>query len=152
MIDVWVARSHLANRLLSTSRTDAVIEGGRVSRQIPGWLRRLVFARDGGCRFPGCGRTRWTHGHHIIHWAEDGPTNLDNLLTLCGFHHRLIHSQGWTIIGNPNGPVEFLDQWGNPHQPTRARIQPHHINQLLDGIGHYGHGRLRQLALANAPP
>lgn len=34
VIDVWVARSHLADRLLSTSRTDAVIEGGRVSRQI----------------------------------------------------------------------------------------------------------------------
>jgi hypothetical protein len=34
VVDVWVTRSHLADRLLSTSRTDAVVEGGRVSRQI----------------------------------------------------------------------------------------------------------------------
>jgi hypothetical protein len=34
VVDVWVARSHLADRLLSISRTNAVVEGGRVSRQI----------------------------------------------------------------------------------------------------------------------
>ena len=34
VIDVWVARSHLADRLLSTSRADARVEGGRISRQI----------------------------------------------------------------------------------------------------------------------
>lgn len=125
---------------------------GRVSRQIPGWLRRLVFARDGGCRFPGCGRTRWTHSHHIVHWAEDGPTNLDNLVTLCGFHHRLIHSQGWDVVGNPHGELLFLNQWGVIHQPIRPRFDPGHVGDLLDGISNYGRGRLRRMALANAPP
>jgi hypothetical protein len=125
---------------------------GRVSRQVPGWLRRLVLARDGGCRFPGCGRTRWTHSHHIIHWAQDGPTNLDNLVTLCGFHHRLVHSQGWDIVGNPNGELLFLNQWGVIHQPIRPRFDTGHVDDLLDGIGHYGRGRLREMALANGPP
>ena len=31
---------------------------GRRSRIVPAWLRRHVAHRDGGCRFPGCGRTR----------------------------------------------------------------------------------------------
>lgn len=46
VVDVWVARSHLADRLLSTSRTDAVVEGGRVSRQI----ETLQHSRDQGDR------------------------------------------------------------------------------------------------------
>ena len=46
LIDVWVARSHLADRLLSTSRTNAVVEGGRVSRQI----ETFQHSRDQGDR------------------------------------------------------------------------------------------------------
>lgn len=46
VIDVWVARSHLADRLLSTSRTDAVVEGGRVSQQI----ESFQHSRDQGDR------------------------------------------------------------------------------------------------------
>ena len=125
---------------------------GRITRQIPTWLRRLLEERDGGCRFPGCGRTRWTHGHHIVHWADLGPTNLDNLVTLCGFHHRLVHSQGWEIVGNPNGDLIFLDRWGSIHQPARPRFPSGYVGHLLDWIGDYGRGRLQRMALANGPP
>ncbi|MFZ0178952.1 MAG: HNH endonuclease signature motif containing protein, partial [Candidatus Dormiibacterota bacterium] len=53
--------------------------------------------RDQGCRFPGCDRPpAWTDGHHIIHWP-DGPTELDNLVSLCRPHHRAVHEQGWRI-------------------------------------------------------
>ena len=125
---------------------------GRVSRQIPGWLRRLVMARDGGCRFPGCGRTRWTHSHHIIHWADNGPTNLDNLITLCGFHHRLVHRQGWTLEGNPNRKVHFINQWGQPHIPARPHFIPDQQHRLVGYIDHYTQHRLELLATANSPP
>jgi len=125
---------------------------GRITRQIPAWLRRLVTERDGGCRFPGCSRTRWTHGHHLVHWANDGPTNLDNLLTLCGFHHRLIHADGWEIVGNPGGDLVFLNRWGSVHQPIRDFVAPGHVERLLDGIGFYGRGRLQRMALAASPP
>ncbi|MGI9647795.1 MAG: DUF222 domain-containing protein, partial [Acidimicrobiia bacterium] len=125
---------------------------GRVTRQIPPWLRRLMTERDGGCRFPGCARTRWTHGHHLVHWANGGPTNLDNLVTLCGFHHRLIHARGWQIAGNPGGDLVFRTRAGTVHQPIRAAWDPGHIGRLLDGIGSYGRGRLRRMALANSPP
>ncbi|HEY3519350.1 MAG TPA: DUF222 domain-containing protein, partial [Gammaproteobacteria bacterium] len=64
---------------------------GRKTRSIPAAIARALKARDGGCRFPGCDRTRFCEGHHIEHWANGGETKLDNLITLCGFHHRLVH-------------------------------------------------------------
>lgn len=126
---------------------------GRTSRKIPAWLRRLVDGRDGGCRFPGCGRTRWTNSHHIIHWAHGGPTNLDNLITLCGFHHRLIHRKRWQVTGIPSGEVSFLDQWGNEYRPARRLFDPAHTQRLLESIDRYENRMLdRQLATANSPP
>ena len=125
---------------------------GRVSRQSPAWLRRSMIERDGGCRFPGCLRTRWTHGHHLIHWAEGGPTNLDNLINLCGFHHRLIHRQGWVIHGNPNGDVTFINQWGSPHTPARRQFPPDHQRWLVDNLGRYAEHRRVLLAAGHNPP
>lgn len=125
---------------------------GRTSRVIPAWLRRLVEDRDDGCRFPGCGRTRWTQIHHIIHWAHGGPTNLDNLIVLCGFHHRLVHRRGWQLVGNPNGQVAFLDQWANEFRPARHRFGEGHGDQLLRSIDHYRDSLLEQVAPANGPP
>jgi hypothetical protein len=37
------------------------------------------------------------HAHDIVPWADGGPTDLDNLVSLCGFHHRLVHEGGWSI-------------------------------------------------------
>jgi predicted restriction endonuclease len=39
----------------------------------------------------------WIDGHHIIHWSDGGPTELDNLVSLCRPHHRAVHEQGWRI-------------------------------------------------------
>ncbi|MFI5287277.1 MAG: HNH endonuclease signature motif containing protein [Candidatus Dormibacteria bacterium] len=40
-----------------------------------------MHLRDQGCRFPGCDRPpAWTDGHHIIHWSDGGPTELENLV------------------------------------------------------------------------
>lgn len=71
---------------------------GRRSRQIPGWLRDIVSFRDGDqCQFPGCRNTRWLQIHHVQHWADGGPTDLENLIVLCGFHHRFLHEKRWHI-------------------------------------------------------
>ena len=125
---------------------------GRTTRKIPAWLRRLVEGRDEGCRFPGCGRNRWTHAHHLVHWADGGPTNLDNLVTLCGFHHRLIHRKRWKIRGNPNGRLKFMDQGKHEYRPARSYFHPDHQRMLLADLDSYHRLRLRQLATANSPP
>ncbi|MGB7216649.1 MAG: HNH endonuclease signature motif containing protein [Gammaproteobacteria bacterium] len=46
---------------------------------MPAAIHRALWARDRGCRFPGCGRTRFVEAHHVVHWARGGETSLDNL-------------------------------------------------------------------------
>nr|WP_275941569.1 HNH endonuclease signature motif containing protein [Planosporangium mesophilum] len=56
-----------------------VLDVGRQQRLFTGPLRRALVLRDKGCAFPSCDRPpRWCEGHHVIHWADGGPTNRDN--------------------------------------------------------------------------
>jgi hypothetical protein len=80
---------------------------GRKTRTITPALERALKARDGGCRFPGCGRTRFTQGHHVHHWAQGGETSLRNLVTLCRFHHRLVHEGGFGVRVTDDGVLVF---------------------------------------------
>ena len=110
----------------------AVVGVGRNSRTIPGWLRRLVTHRDGGlCRFPGCGHRRWLQVHHIQHWAQGGPTDLDNLILLCGFHHRFVHEHGWHITGDPNDQVVFRKPDWTPYPKPKPGLEPR-LRQLVN--------------------
>jgi hypothetical protein len=100
-----------------------VIGIGRNSRIVPGWLRRQVEHRDGGvCRFPGCENTRWLQAHHIHHWADGGPTDLDNLILLCGHHHRFLHEHHWHISGRPSEAVIFRRPDWRPYPPARGSL------------------------------
>ena len=80
---------------------------GRKTRSIPPALQHALKARDGGCRFPGCTHTRFTEGHHIEHWANGGETKLGNLITLCSFHHRLVHEGGFGLRVTDDGLFVF---------------------------------------------
>lgn len=76
------------------------LDVGRALRVPNAALRIAVAARDRHCRFPGCDRPHWwCDEHHIEHWADGGPTNLDNLLLLCRYHHTAVHERGYTIRG-----------------------------------------------------
>jgi Domain of unknown function (DUF222)/HNH endonuclease len=82
----------------------------RKTRLVTGPLRRALVLRDRGCVFPGCDRPpRWCQGHHIVHWSNSGPTELNNLVLLCGYHHRLIHHSEWRVRINPkDGLPDFI--------------------------------------------
>jgi hypothetical protein len=70
-----------------------ILDVGRATRTVPRGIRRALMARDRGCAMPGCNehRTRKLHAHHIWHWADGGPTCLDNLtLTQDAFRGRLL--------------------------------------------------------------
>ncbi|MET8198516.1 HNH endonuclease signature motif containing protein [Micromonospora taraxaci] len=98
-----------------------VLDVGRQRRLVTGALRRALVLRDGGCAFPGCDRPpRWCAAHHIQHWADGGPTNLDNAVLLCGHHHRHIHHSNWTVRLGDNGRPEFVPPaWLDPDQVPR---------------------------------
>jgi hypothetical protein len=77
----------------------APLSAGRATRTIPAPIRTALNLRDNGCRFPGCDRPpAWTDGHHIIHWAEGGATELENLVSLCRRHHRACVRRDGTSI------------------------------------------------------
>ena len=83
-----------------------ILNIGRSSRTIPNRIRRVLIQRDKGCAFPGCGtRPRQCHGHHVEHWAKGGETGVENLVLLCGFHHRVIHHGDWTVAMKRGRPV-----------------------------------------------
>lgn len=99
-----------------------VLDLGRSRRLVSTPLHRALVLRDAGCAFPGCDRPpRWCEAHHIVPWAHGGPTRLDNMALLCGFHHRLIHRTGWRIrLGHDRHP-EFIPPRQTDRQPRPQR-------------------------------
>lgn len=70
---------------------------GRKNRLWSSAISRAITTRDQHCQFPGCSSARYTHIHHIRHWANGGETSVENGVLLCGFHHRLIHEENYRI-------------------------------------------------------
>lgn len=121
----WLSCDCLVERVVTDGAE--VIGVGRRSRTVPGWLRRLVHHRDGGrCQLPGCGESRWLQIHHIIHWSLGGTTDLENLILLCGYHHRFLHEKGWHITKSADGDFEFRrPDWRlypQPREPLHPRL------------------------------
>ncbi|OBA95196.1 hypothetical protein A5662_18940 [Mycobacteriaceae bacterium 1482268.1] len=86
------------------------IGAGRTTRLINRRLRRALEHRHPTCAVPGCGATRGLHAHHIRHWEDGGPTELENLVLVCPYHHRLHHRGDITITGPaPNITVTDAD-------------------------------------------
>ena len=118
---------HTARRLLCQGRVQVVVEDqdaqpvhlGRITREPPAWMLRQLRYRDRECRFPGCGARRFTQAHHPVFWEHGGPTDLDNLILICAFHHRLVHEDGWSVRWGEGGTVWWLRPDG-----TRYRAGP----------------------------
>jgi hypothetical protein len=118
----------------------SVLSLGRKRRTVSPELRRALAARDRGCRFPGCDRTRFVDAHHVQHWARGGETSLENLVLLCRRHHRLVHERGYTLEVAADGGAEFRNQYGVviPNVPPRSpptsseRLRDRHQRQGLE--------------------
>ena len=103
------------------------LDVGRLAYTIPDGMRRALHQRDRGCCFPGCDRRpRRCQGHHVVHWADGGPTQIDNLALLCRFHHQLIHHGDWRLEMRQGRPWFVPPSWidplrtprpGGPHPP-----------------------------------
>jgi hypothetical protein len=89
------------------------LDVGRRMRLFTPALRRALALRDGGCRFPGCGRpARYTDAHHVQSWLTGGLTDRANGVLLCRHHHRAVHEDGWQIravdqTAGANGELVF---------------------------------------------
>jgi hypothetical protein len=87
--------------------------------QVPAYVRRYVWERDGGCcRWPiegggVCGSKLRLEIDHIVPRARGGPSTPGNLRLLCGFHNaeaaRRSFGEGW------------MAQFGRKAAPSRGR-------------------------------
>ena len=93
------------------------LDAGRSTRVVSPAQRHALAVRDGGCVFPGCSRPiLWCEAHHVWHWLDGGPTDLDNLALVCRAHHRAVHEDGWRLVRGPDGQFTATP----PHRKYRA--------------------------------
>ena len=81
------------SKLAATKRPRVSSPSATASRHVPAHVRRVVWARDGGrCRFDGpagrCTETGLLEFHHVIPYADGGPTTVENLELRCAAHNR----------------------------------------------------------------
>ena len=125
-----VIAQETAARLRCESRTQTVVEDssgeplalGRMSRFPSAAMLRQLRYRDIGCTFPGCGSVRFVKAHHIVWWRHGGRTDLDNLVLVCTFHHKLLHEHGWTVARR-DGAVRWFQPDGRRFVPGPAPPQ-----------------------------
>jgi hypothetical protein len=110
------------------------LDVGRTQRTAPPHLRAALLARDTDCAFPGCDHPPGaSEAHHAQHWADGGQTALNNMVMLCGAHHRIVHQQGWNIdltTGHPLFiPPSTVDPWRRP-RPGNRPLRHHDLTSL----------------------
>jgi hypothetical protein len=116
----WICDSTLRRVLLAGSE---LLDYGLAERSAPAPLFAAVAERDRTCRWPGCDRKpKHCDAHHIHAWWHNGPTRLDNLILLCGRHHRRLHRPGHHAKLLPDTTVEITTPTGQvlTSPPPRA--------------------------------
>ena len=85
-----------------------VMDWGLAKRFFTEAQTRRLWLRDGGCTYPGCDAPpQWTDAHHLVHWADLGPSDLDNGALLCDRHHTIVHNRRYAgryqqeVVGPP---------------------------------------------------
>ena len=70
--------------------------------------------------------------HHIVHWVDGGPTDLDQMISLCPRHHRNVHS-GRLRIEALGGRFRFRSRDGrdliDPRESSRQIV--HDLTQQM---------------------
>ncbi|MDE0121479.1 MAG: DUF222 domain-containing protein [bacterium] len=103
---------------------------GMARRKASPTQRAALIARDRACI--GCGaKAAWCQSHHIIHWQDGGPTNLDNMCLLCSRCHHNVHERDWQVEQTPTGAYRLRPPPTkqthppppkNQHQPRRKAL------------------------------
>lgn len=128
--------AEIARRIACDSRLELVLDDpngyclgvGRTSRSVPEKLARQIRYRDKACMYPGCERAFGLEIHHIVHWADGGPTDYINLVLLCFDHHGLVHEGGWKLTGTVRDGLVFAGDWGQ-----RVTVAPFRERRLKLG-------------------
>jgi Domain of unknown function (DUF222) len=101
----------------------AVIDVGRSVPTFTQPMRDALHAQYGGrCTFTGCDQPSAVD-HHLIHWANGGPTSVANGAPLCEYHHYLVHEGGWRLQKDALGRITTAPPplgWRGPSRHWRS--------------------------------
>ncbi|MFC5261489.1 DUF222 domain-containing protein [Kribbella qitaiheensis] len=95
------------------------LDVGSEQRFVTRPIRRALNRRDKGCVVCGAPPIQ-CEAHHLIHWADGGPTALTNMVLLCKAHHVDLHNGHWTITITSGTVHVTRPPWA---EPTRG--DPH---------------------------
>jgi hypothetical protein len=88
----------------------------RATQAVPPATRRSVLRRDHRrCQVPGCRHSVFVDVHHIRTREDGGGHELDNLVTLCGAHHRASHRGELIVQGRVSSGLTFLHADGTEY-------------------------------------
>ena len=108
-------------RILTHPETGCTLSVGRTAHNPPADLRRYVQILDNPCQAPGCNRQAvLSETDHTHAWNTGGPTNADNLVSLCRPDHRLKHQSSFTTRQAPDGTLTWTSPGGKTYTNPRA--------------------------------
>jgi hypothetical protein len=128
LIPVDVAREIACTATLTPilrDRWGVVLDLGHERRSSSAAQRRAIEAMYATCFLTNCDTAVTDcHIHHLVHWEDGGPTDLDNLIPVCQQHHRLIHSTQAHLSIDAHRTITMMTALGevSTHTPDR---QPH---------------------------
>jgi hypothetical protein len=109
---------------------------GPARRSFTAAQRLAMATRDSGCSFPGCTiPAAWCQAHHIIAWAQGGPTTIDNGTLLCGYHHREHPTLGWTCTMTNGTPHWTPPAWIDPNREPIRNTAHNLMTEVGDPLG-----------------
>ena len=122
-----IAENANLQRIMATGTH--ILELGRSVRYATDDQSKALFARDHGCRWPGCNiPAAWCEADHLTAFPDGGLTNLDDLILWCDHHHHVKHRPGVKIHGNahnlhiqlPDGTIIDCSPQRNPSTRRQA--------------------------------
>lgn len=106
---------------------------GKARRKASSTQRSALIARDRACI--GCGaKAAWCQSHHIVHWQDGGPTNLDNMCLLCSRCHHNVHDRDWQVERTAAGAYRLRPPPPGRTRPTRPKYQPRTRRRALNPV------------------
>src|SRR5690606_32272009 len=117
-----------------------VAQPGRATQTVPPATKRAVLRRHHGrCAVPGCRQSAFIDVHHLDRRADGGDHQPDNLVALCGAHHRATHVGALVIRGAYSSGLTFEHADGRPYgspavSPAKASVLATAL-ELLVGLG-----------------
>ena len=84
-------------RIVTTHPNGSIASVSSVQRCFTPAQRMAIAARDGNrCATPGCTNSPFAlQAHHVIPDRDGGPTNTNNGILLCWWHHNLVDTGPW---------------------------------------------------------